>query len=147
MRSCDQCGTPLAFGLLACPKCGRLVHGQQLRALAADAEEATRRGDVAGALTRWREALDLLPDGSRQREVITQKINVLSEQVRSGVVPPPPPPGSPQKGPGHAGGVKGALVGAGAIALLLWKFKFVVVFLLTKGKLLLLGLTKSSTLF
>ena len=36
---------------------------------------------------------------------------------------------------------------AGAVALLLWKFKFPLVFVATKGKLLLLGLTKSSTLF
>jgi Zn-dependent protease len=35
----------------------------------------------------------------------------------------------------------------GAAGLLLWKLKFVLVFILTKGKLLLLGLTKGSTLF
>ncbi len=37
-------------------------------------------------------------------------------------------------------------MGVGAIALLIWKFKAVLAFVLTKGKLLLLGLTKSSTL-
>jgi Zn-dependent protease len=35
---------------------------------------------------------------------------------------------------------------AGVLALLLWKFKFAVAFVLTKGKLLLLGLTKAGTL-
>ena len=40
-----------------------------------------------------------------------------------------------------------ALGVGGAAALLLWKFKFAVGFLLTKGKLLLLGLTKASTVF
>jgi Zn-dependent protease len=35
---------------------------------------------------------------------------------------------------------------AGGIALLLWKFKFAAIFLLTKGKLLLFGLTKATTL-
>jgi len=35
----------------------------------------------------------------------------------------------------------------GAIALFLWKFKIVIAFLLTKGKLLLLGFTKAGTLF
>lgn len=35
----------------------------------------------------------------------------------------------------------------GAIGLVLWKFKFVLAFLLTKGKLLLLRLTKASTPF
>jgi Zn-dependent protease len=33
----------------------------------------------------------------------------------------------------------------GVLALLLWKFKFVAAFVLTKGKLLLLGLTKAGT--
>ena len=35
----------------------------------------------------------------------------------------------------------------GAIALFLWKFKVVIAFVLTKGKLLLLGFTKAGTLF
>jgi Zn-dependent protease len=35
----------------------------------------------------------------------------------------------------------------GALGLLIWKFKIVILFLLTKGKLLLLGLTKASTFF
>ena len=38
----------------------------------------------------------------------------------------------------------GALAGS---ALLVWKFKALIVIVLSKGKLLLLGLTKSSTLF
>ena len=36
---------------------------------------------------------------------------------------------------------------AGLLAMLLWKFKFIVVFIATKAKLLLLGLSKSTTLF
>ena len=39
-----------------------------------------------------------------------------------------------------------AAAGLGALGLLLWKLKFLVVALLTKGKLLLLGLTKGGTL-
>ena len=39
-----------------------------------------------------------------------------------------------------------ALAGLGFLGMLLWKFKVVLAFVLTKGKLLLLGLTKSSTL-
>jgi len=36
---------------------------------------------------------------------------------------------------------------AGIAAMLLWKFKFILVFIATKAKLLLLGLSKSTTLF
>jgi Zn-dependent protease len=137
--------------MLACPACGRLVHGERLRALAAAAEDAARRGDTATALGQWREALDLLPAGSRQREVVTNKVNALSEVVRTtpGAAVPPPPPASAggPHAPTAGGKAKGAAVAVGGIALLLWKFKFVVVFILTKGKLLLLGLTKASTLF
>lgn len=149
--NCGQCGTQLAPTLLACPACGRLVHGERLRALAADAEDAARRGDATAALARWREALDLLPAGSRQLEVVTEKVNALSEQVRTGaagsVIPLPysATTRAPETTRKHTG-ARGALIGAGALALLLWKFKFVVVFLVTKGKLLILGLTKSTTI-
>ena len=41
---------------------------------------------------------------------------------------------------------KGAATGAvGTLALMLWKFKFLAFMVLSKGKLLLLGLTKAST--
>ena len=134
--------------MLACPACGRLVHADRLASLAADAESADARGDMDAALPLWREALDLLPAGSRQREVVTQRVNALSDAVRKrpgGGKPPPPAPGQSHTH-GHRG-LKGAAVAVGGLALLLWKFKFVVAFLVTKGKLLLLGLTKSSTLF
>jgi Zn-dependent protease len=41
----------------------------------------------------------------------------------------------------------GRLAGLGALGLVLWKFKGLAIFLLTKGKVLLLGLTKAKTLF
>ena len=44
-----------------------------------------------------------------------------------------------------SGGVISGMIGT--IALAVWKFKFIAVALLTKGKLLLLGLTKASTFF
>jgi Zn-dependent protease len=138
---CSQCGAQLAPALLACPSCGRLVHAERLRALAAQAEEAARQNDLHAALSSWREALDLLPATSRQREIVAEKVNALSEQVRTS------PAGPARPKPSSRAGLKGAAIGVGGLALLLWKFKFVVVFLLTKGKLLLLGLTKSSTFF
>ncbi|PYO72552.1 MAG: site-2 protease family protein [Gemmatimonadetes bacterium] len=100
---CPQCGTHVAPALLACPSCQRLVHADELKRLAAEAERSRQAGDPSGALAAWRQALDL----------------------RWG---------------------KGA-AGLGAIGALLAKFKFAVVFLLTKAKLLLFGLTKAGTLF
>jgi len=45
----------------------------------------------------------------------------------------------------HSSGAKKSLGAVGALLFLLWKFKFVLTFLLTKGKILLLGLTKAKT--
>lgn len=78
--------------------------------------------------------LDLLPPNSRQYATVTQRIAELGRQGPAQRKAEPPP--STKR--------VGIL---GVIALFLWKFKVVVFFLLTKGKLLLLGLTKTSTLF
>ena len=44
----------IAPTMLACPGCGRLVHGDQLTKLAQSAREATEQGDISAALARWR---------------------------------------------------------------------------------------------
>jgi Zn-dependent protease len=49
----------------------------------------------------------------------------------------------PPHGTGRLG--KAGLAGLGTIGLLVWKFKFIAILLLTKAKFLLLGLTKAST--
>src|SRR5687768_17372478 len=144
--SCPDCRTRLGPGLLECPVCRRLVHGDALASLARRATEADAAGDVSGALTLWREALDLLPPGSRQHATVTQKVNDLS--ARAPIIPSRPGAGG---GAGTAGGkhdkskAGGVAAAVAAAALLLWKFKFLLAFVLTKGKLLLLGLTKSGT--
>ena len=109
-----------------------------MRALVAAAEEREAAKDSAGAASRWREALELLPSTTRQHETILARLTALGdsagrserdaevERVRARY------------------GKHGAIVSA--IAVFLLKFKFVIVLLLTKGKLLLLGLTKLSTL-
>ena len=142
---CPQCGTELSPALLSCPKCGRLVHAERLNQLAAEARAATDAGDGSTALTRWREALGLLPAGSKQHATVEARVEELSRQLDAGGFARPSAAGKAGHG---AGSTIGKVAGAGgAIALLLWKFKFAAVFLLTKGKLLLLGLTKASTLF
>lgn len=134
LLTCRGCGTELDSGLLACPACRRLVHGDRLRELAATAQRFEEAGDITGALMAWREALGLLPSQADQAQTITARIASLSERMT----------GTPE--PGHFRWARGA-TGIGALAFLAWKFKFVLAFALTKGKFLLLGLTKASTLF
>lgn len=129
-RKCPQCGTEIANSLLACPGCQRLVHSEQLKQLAVDAEAAMTAGELNKALGLWREAMDLLPQQSRQHEVILSRIQALSNQVDKKEKP---------HVASSTGGWKNATRGLGIGALLLS--------ILSKGKLLILGLTKLGTLF
>ena len=137
--TCNGCGTDVAATLLACPACHRLVHTDTLKDLAARAERATAAGDLREALLAWRASLDLLPPASRQYAAIAQRAEALSNQVEAaGTTAAPPLP---------AAGRWKWLAGLGPLGLLIWKFKFLLVAVLSKGKLLLLGFTKAGTLF
>ena len=133
---CAQCGTQIAPALLACPSCNRLVHAEELKRLAATAEGAGEAGDPSAALAAWRQALDLLPADSTQHQVVAARIAALSRSLDSG----------PATARHRSGWGKGT-AGVGALGALLLKFKFALVFVLTKVKLLLLGLTKAGTFF
>ena len=134
---CARCGTEVAPALLACPGCRSLRHAAELHRLAGEAEAAERAGDASSALARWREALVLLPEQAAQHAAILQRVNALVDAPAAAKASAPPASASNR-------GLIGTLV---AIALLLLtKGKFVILFALTKGKLLLLGLTKVSTL-
>jgi Zn-dependent protease len=148
---CSDCGTEIAASLRSCPRCHRLVHAEALKRLAAEAEAALQAGATARARDAWRSALRLLPEGSRQLERVRARVEELSRQVEaegpslpraesSSQAPTP----EPISAPSSVRKIAGAL---GAAGLLVWKFKVVLGFIVTKGKLLLLGLTKSSTLF
>jgi Zn-dependent protease len=50
------------------------VHAAALEELAGEARACEARNDAAGALERWRSALALLPDGTRQREVVAATV-------------------------------------------------------------------------
>lgn len=139
---CVGCGATYPTRLLACPGCRRLTHGAELSQLAADAQAATAAGDVERALATWRRALELLPVDSKQHAQIVATIGALGTTPASGGGNgAAATPASPRKG--H----KGAWVGLGLLGALLWKFKFLLVFFLTKAKFLLLGFTKIGTLF
>lgn len=135
IRRCFECGTEIAPGLLSCPGCSKLVHAKALKELAAQAEDAERSGDLSAALGYWREALGLLPADSRQFAVVDQKLRSLRARVEE-----------TPAGPQGAAWKKGA-AGLSGFALLLFKFKSLILILLTKGKFLLLGLTKAKVLF
>jgi Zn-dependent protease len=138
--ACLDCGAEVAPGLLSCPGCHRLVHAARLKQLA---DEARRADSPTAALVAWRSALELLPPGTRQHEAVSARIAELGRQVDASARAPSPPTTSGD--PEGRKGLAGATGLAGTLALLAWKFKFAAVFVLTKGKLLLLGLTKAST--
>ena len=128
VEACPQCGTQLAATMLACPSCARLVHADQLAALAEEAKAAGDRRDVSAALAAWREALELLPTRSRQHQVISAKITELGRSIPF------------TAGPAGAAGEKRSvalriMTGASLVGVSLWKLKA-----------LLLGLTKGTTL-
>jgi Zn-dependent protease len=117
-ESCGSCAIELAPSLLACPACHTLVHRDRLGELARDAESADAVGEPERALELWRSALVLLPPNSRQHAAVAEKIDAA---VRASQTI------AKQRRAGR--GILGTL-GAVLIALL------------TKAKLLLLGITK-----
>ncbi len=136
-RVCAACATQLPPSFLACPACGQLVHADQLKRLAAEAEAASLAGDAPRAVGLWRSALELLPPGTRQHQGITQNIGALAAE---------PGPAKPTAtGTGKGQGAKWA-AGLGTFGLLLAKFKWAILFVLAKGKILLIGLTQAKTL-
>src|SRR5881628_3228861 len=133
---CAQCGTQIAPALLACPSCRRLVYAEELKRLAATADGAEQAGDPSAALAAWRQALDLLPADATQHQVVSARIAALSRSLDAGPA-----------GAKHGSGLGKGAAGVGALGALLFKFKFALMFVLTKAKLLLFGLTKAGTFF
>ena len=126
--------------MLACPLCGTLVYAEYLSNLAADAGHATQRGDIPTALARWRDALPCLPPGSRQYQIVADTITQLGAGAGAGAGPSAgawgtSTPAQQRYGTSPQSTAKRAASGLGAIGLMLWK-----------AKVLLLGLGKASTL-
>jgi Zn-dependent protease len=149
--SCPACGSEVAPTLLSCPSCHWLVHGERLKGLADAAEVAERTGELSTALGSWNDALSLLPKESRQYATIAARIAKLGRRVEAGPARPERSASSTaqQASPmdtassrWSGGAVWGVITTLGLVA---WKAKFLAVLLLTKGKILLLGLTKAST--
>ena len=122
-----------------CPSCGRLVYAAELNQLAQNASAAAEAGQTTSALEHWRQALDLLPRDSVQFHEVQSRIDEL---IRIADTAPQPIGATVKRKDGRT--VPAGLIGA--IALMAWKFKWLVALLITKGKLVLFGLTKVSTL-
>src|SRR5262245_32770758 len=134
---CDKCSAALTPGALSCPACHRLTHALELERLASEAAAAAESGDRKTASEAWRQALALLPVETLQYKSIEARIAALDV----------PPAAEAAASSPHPAGPWAKWLGAlGPIGLLIWKFKVVALFALTKAKFLLLGLTKLSTL-
>ena len=134
--ACPQCGATLPLSALACPNCQQLVHAEALRQISEDVRAAADRDDRSEELRLWRSALDLLPRESKQYIAIEQRVIELSRVVDAAT----------PTAEHHAPKWIKALGPLAPILLLVWKFKVVILAVLSKGKLLLLGLSKVSTL-
>jgi Zn-dependent protease len=126
---CTGCGTELPPEALACPACAALIHAGRLKQLAAEADGATRSGDLLSARNQWTTALRLLPPHSQQHAVIRGRVAELTRRIDTA-----PAEGAPVADDNTRWWRRGA---PGLITLAL--------VLISKLKFLLLGLTKAST--
>lgn len=135
--TCPGCNAEIGSSLLACPRCHTLVHAGQLKQLAQEAAAAKARQDLSAEVTAWRTALGLLPAGSEQHRTIRARVEQISASLIEGGGSSPSASGATASAGADGSGQRkawtgGALSGLGALA---WKFK-----------VLLMGLTKSTTL-
>jgi Zn-dependent protease len=110
--------------------------------LAAEATQAETAGDLPKAVEIWARMLELLPPGSLQHQRISELLADGRSRPQPNAGLSAPAAARPRSGIGKK---TGWLVGLGAAVALLLKFKWVLLFVLGKGKLLLLGLFQAKT--
>jgi Zn-dependent protease len=120
---CPDCQQTLSGSELSCPACHTLLYASELEDLTRKAQISANGGNLSQSKEFWTQALAYLPTETVQYRSVQARISALDGQVTA-------------VGPAAPGGWrKGATRGLGPIALMLWKFKA-----------LLLGLTKMGTL-
>ena len=80
--NCPQCSHWLPEGTLACPDCEAIVYSDHLRRLALAATHEESVEDWAVARESWRRALDWLPEGTKQRQAVEQRIALIDQRLR-----------------------------------------------------------------
>lgn len=125
-------------GALHCASCLQLIHSAELESLAAEARQSESRGETAASRDLWMRALTLLPPLTAQYKAIDGHLGHLDELLK----------GEHQKREEHSVRARWtkALGPLGVAAFALWKFKALVLVALSKGKFLLMGLSKLGTL-
>ncbi len=101
----------------------------ELEQIAYQAKLAGQAQDWHGARAAWERGLALVPPGSREYRTIRMRIKNIDVQINPG-----------------ENVWKKRLYKLGPIGVVLWKFKTIGLIVLTKGKLLLLGFSKWTTL-
>ena len=130
--TCERCGSTAPSHFVVCPKCHALFFAAQLTVLSREADTLEAQGDVVGALEKLRTMEPLLPATSTQAVALRARLATLEPRAVG-------QPGAPSKTPKW-------LAGLGAVGLAIWKFAAPLIALLSKGKLLFVGLLKLPTL-
>jgi Zn-dependent protease len=125
---CSNCGSALDPQALSCSSCGRLTNAQEFETLAQHAKLAGQSKDWHGAKLAWERALALAPPGSSEYRTAKARIENIDLQLSDK----------------HVWAKRLGKLGPAGVVL--WKFKTVALLVLAKGKFVLLGLTKLSTL-
>ena len=80
-KQCPRCAREIPAGVLECPQCRTLVHGDQMEQLAAHARSLEAHGDLQEAREKWLACLPLLPAQSVQAEWIRNHVHELDAGV------------------------------------------------------------------
>lgn len=127
INTCGVCHTTYPREALSCPQCHTLTHRDRLNTLAAAARDHAKSRATAEEVAVLEQILELLPGGTSQGAAIQKRLAELNRDKPASKAP------------------VGRLAALGAVGLFLWKFKAIGLFLLTKGKILLIGLMEAKT--
>lgn len=83
IHNCPECSHWLPEGTLACPDCHTLTYSHHLSVLAAGAQMLEQQQKWPEARDRWRDALQWLPEDTRQSIGIQQHIAAIDQRLQN----------------------------------------------------------------